>query len=104
MCDGIKLKLDAVVGAVRGLDCTLQAGRCPKINHQICCFKEQTVKQVEGNVLLLVPHSASDGVARVTAIQTVRIDPSRLAVKVWQLVVKEKVSQQLRASGLMIFS
>lgn len=81
LCDGIKLKLDAAVGAVRALDCTLQVGRSTKINCQICCFKEQTVTQVEGNMLLLVPQTASDGVASITAIQTVRIDPSRLAVK-----------------------
>lgn len=90
MCDGIKLKLDAVGGAVRGLDCTLWVGRSTKINHQICCFKEQTVKEAAGNVLLLVPHSASDGVASVTAIQTVRIDPSRPAVRAWRVVVRKR--------------
>lgn len=65
-------------------------GRNAKINHQICCFKEQTVKQAEGNVLLLVPHSARDGVTSVTAVQAARTDPSRPAAKAWQLGVRKR--------------
>lgn len=53
------------------------------------------MKEVEGNMLLLVTHSTSDGVASATAMQAVRIDPtvgidpSRLAVKACQLVVRK---------------
>ena len=36
-------------------------------------------------MLLLVPHGASDGVASVTAVQSLGTDPSRPAVKAWQL-------------------
>lgn len=76
------LKRDAVAGAVRGLHCAQRAGRSGNINRHICCFKEQTGKQVEGNLLLLVPRSARAGAASITATQTVRTDLSGLMVKV----------------------
>lgn len=87
----------------QSLGFSLQVGRSTKINCQICCFKEQTVTQVEGNMLLLVPHTASDGVASVTAIQTVRIDPSRLAVKAWQLVVRKRFHSNKEHLGWWFF-